>query len=394
MNYRVVAVDDQPDNLLILEDYLCKHYAVTTFSRGQALIDYFTAGGTADLILLDIVMPMPDGYTLCRWLKGAPLTRDIPVVFLTSLESTNDEAFALTLGAKDFIHKPLSAPVVLARVRNHLMLSQARRALQDQNKNLEQLVVERTRKIQEQANELARRSEQLIAAQSATILAFCSLVEARDNETGNHIRRTQHYMLALCESMRAKPDYQAELTDENITLIFKSAPLHDIGKVAIPDSILLKPGKLDSAEWAIMQRHAEFGAAAITTAQGEAGEAEASFLEYARLIALTHHERWDGSGYPQALTGRDIPLVGRLMAVADVYDALISRRVYKPAFTHQDALAIMRNEREKHFDPEVLDCMLAIADRFGAIALRFSDSSPDDADQRGAASSADKSSHQ
>ena len=377
MTYRIIAVDDQPDNLLILEDYLGREYAVTTFGRGQQLIDYFTAGGEADLILLDVVMPMPDGYTLCRWLKGGPLTRDIPVMFLTSLESSTDEAFALSLGAEDFIHKPLSQAVVLGRVRNHLLLAQARKSLQDQNRTLERMVAERTRKIQEQSDELARRSSQIIAAQSATISAFCSLVEARDNETGNHILRTQHYMLALCEVMRLSPHHALELSDENITQIFKSAPLHDIGKVAIPDHILLKPGKLDPAEWEIMKRHAEFGAAAIAAAQGEIGNADTSFLEYARLIALTHHERWDGSGYPRALAGGDIPLAGRMMAVADVYDALISRRIYKPPYSHDEAIAMIVEERGKHFDPEIIDRMLTISGRFADIARRFSDAGLD-----------------
>lgn len=374
MSYRVIAVDDQPDNLLILEDYLGREYAVMTFARGQQLVDYFTAGGEADLILLDVVMPMPDGYTLCRWLKSGPLTRDIPVIFLTSLESSTDEAFALSLGAEDFIHKPLSQAVVLARVRNHLLLAQARKSLQDQNRTLERLVAERTRKIQEQADELARRSGQIIAAQSATISAFCSLVEARDNETGNHILRTQHYMLALCEVMRLSPNHALELSDENITQIFKSAPLHDIGKVAIPDQILLKPGKLDPAEWEVMKKHSEYGAKAIAAAQGEIGDANTSFLEYARLIALTHHERWDGSGYPRGLAGDAIPLAGRMMAVADVYDALISRRVYKPALSHDEAIAIIVRERGKHFDPEIIDGLLTIAPRFAEIALRFADS--------------------
>ena len=377
MTYRIIAVDDQPDNLLILEDYLGREYAVTTFGRGQQLVDYFTTGGQADLILLDVVMPMPDGYTLCRWLKAGPLTRDIPVMFLTSLEGATDEAFALSLGAEDFIHKPLSQAVVLGRVRNHLLLAQARKSLQDQNRTLERMVAERTRKIQEQSDELARRSSQIIAAQSATISAFCSLVEARDNETGNHILRTQHYMLALCEVMRVSPNHALELSDENITQIFKSAPLHDIGKVAIPDHILLKPGKLDPAEWQIMKRHAEFGAAAIAAAQGEIGDTNTSFLEYARVIALTHHERWDGSGYPRGLSGNDIPLAGRMMAVADVYDALISRRIYKPALSHDEAIAIMIRERGKHFDPEIIDRMLTISGRFADIARRFSDAGLD-----------------
>lgn len=373
MRQKVIAVDDQPDNLLIIEDYLGKSYDVITFNLGQAMIDYFESGQKADLVLLDIVMPMPDGYALCNWLKHNPITRDIPVIFLTGLESTDEEAYALSIGAEDFIHKPLSPPVLGARVRNHLLLSQVRHALQNQNRGLEKLVIERTRKIQEQSDELVRRTEQLISAQSAIISAFCALVEARDNETGNHVRRTQHYLLALCEKLVHHPRFATELTQANIQLMFKSAPLHDIGKVAIPDHILLKPGKLTPEERLIMQRHAEFGAEAIAAAEREIGEGSASFLGYARQIALTHHERWNGSGYPRGLAGDAIPLAGRLMAVADVYDALISRRSYKPAFPHEEAIGIMRAERGQHFDPDILDCMLDCADQFEDIARCFAD---------------------
>ena len=373
MRYKVIAVDDQPDNLLVIEDYLGKEYDVITFNRGQALVEYFEAGHKADLVLLDIIMPMPDGYTLCNWLKGGPMTRDIPIVFLTSLENNADEAYALSLGAEDFIHKPLSPPVLMARVRNHLLLNQTRRALQNQNKGLEKLIVERTRKIQEQSDELVRRTEQLISAQSAIISAFCALVEARDNETGNHVRRTQHYLLTLCEKLSDHPRFAAELSRQNIQLMFKSAPLHDIGKVAIPDYILLKPGKLTSEERSIMQRHAQFGADAIAAAEQEIGEGNASFLNYAWQIALTHHERWDGAGYPQGLSGEAIPLAGRLMAIADVYDALISRRIYKPALPHSEAVNIMRDERSRHFDPDILDCMLENAAQFEDIARCFAD---------------------
>lgn len=374
MKPKVVAVDDQPDNLLIIEDYLGKTYDVIAFDRGQAMIDYFETGNQADLVLLDIVMPMPDGYALCNWLKGSPLTRDIPVVFLTGLDNCEEEAYALSIGAEDFIHKPLSPPVLVARVRNHVLLNQARRVLQDQNRGLEKRIAERTRKIQEQSDELVHRTEQLVSAQSAIISAFCALVEARDNETGNHVRRTQHYLLALCETLAHHPNFAPELTQRNIQWMFKSAPLHDIGKVAIPDHILLKPGKLSPEERKIMQRHAEFGASAIAVAEREIGEVSASFLGYARQIARFHHERWDGTGYPQGLSGTEIPLAGRLMAVADVYDALISRRSYKPAFTHFEALEIMRSERGRHFDPDILDGMMSCADQFVDIAECFADS--------------------
>lgn len=373
MKQKVIAVDDQPDNLLVIEDYLGKAYDIITFEHGQAMVDYFEAGNKADLVLLDIVMPMPDGYALCNWLKGSPMTRDIPVVFLTGVENCEEEAYALSIGAEDFIHKPLSPPVLTARVRNHLALAQARRALQNQNRGLEKLIVERTRKIQEQSDELMRRTEQLISAQSAIISAFCALVEARDNETGNHVRRTQHYVLTLCERLSRHPRFSTELTPGNIQLMFKSAPLHDIGKVAIPDHILMKPGRLTPEEWRIMQQHAQFGANAIAAAEKEIGEGSASFLSYARQIALTHHERWDGDGYPQKLSGDDIPLAGRLMAIADVYDALISRRVYKPPFVHAEAIEMMRKERARHFDPDILDCMLDSAAQFEDIARCFAD---------------------
>ena len=374
MKYRVLAVDDQPDNLLILEDCLGLDYDVKVFHRGHDLLEYFEQGGKADLVLLDIVMPMPDGYALCRWLKAGALTRDIPVVFLTSLDSCTDEAYALSLGAEDFVHKPLSAPVLLARVRNHLLLSQTRKALLSQNRGLEKMVAERTRKIQEQSDELMRRTEQLISSQSAIISAFCSMVEARDGETGNHIRRTQHYLLALCEKLSEHPRFVEELTPANIQLMFKSAPLHDIGKVATPDHILLKPGKLTPAEWVIMRRHTELGARLIAAVQKEIGAANMEFLGYAHQIALSHHERWEGSGYPQGLSGDAIPLAARLMAVADVYDALTSRRVYKRAIDHNDALVIMREERGKHFDPDILDGMLEIAPQFEDISRCFADS--------------------
>ena len=373
MRYKVLAVDDQPDNLLVIEDFLGMDYDVVTFSGGQSLIDYFEGGQKADIVLLDIVMPMPDGYALCHWLKGSPITRDIPIIFLTSLDSQADEAYALSVGADDFVHKPLSPPVLSARVRNHLALSQTRKALQSQNKGLEKLVVERTRKIQAQSDELMRRTEQLISAQSAIISAFCSLVEARDNETGNHVRRTQHYLLTLCEKLNEHPRFSTELSQQNIQSMFKSAPLHDIGKVAIPDNILRKPGKLTPEERSIMQRHAQYGADSIAVAEKEIGDGSAPFLLYARQIALTHHERWDGSGYPLGLSGDAIPLAGRLMAIADVYDALISRRVYKPAFSHEKAIEIMREERGRHFDPDILDCMLENAAQFAEIARCFAD---------------------
>ena len=373
MKYQILAVDDQPDNLLVLEDCLEEEYDVKVFNRGNALLDYFEKGGKADLILLDIVMPMPDGYALCRWLKAGSMTRDIPVVFLTSLDSTTDESYALSLGAEDFIHKPLSPPILLARVRNYLLLSQTRRALLSQSRGLEKMIAEGTRKIQEQSDELVRRTEQIIASQGVIISAFCSLAETRDNNTGNHIRRTQHFLLALCEKLKEHPRFAGELTPQNIQEIFRSAPLHDVGKIAIPDQILLKPGKLTPEEWEIMKQHSELGVRLIDMVQKEIGANSPGFLKYAHQITLAHHEHWNGDGYPLGLSGDRIPLAARLMAVVDVYDALTSRRVYKEAIAHWEAINIMSDGRGKHFDPDIIDGMLAIAPQFADIACNMAD---------------------
>ena len=323
----ILIVDDQPENLLILEAFLGGEYRVHAAQSGQEALAYLDGAGRADLILLDVVMPQLDGFEVCRRVKANPRLHDIPILFVTSLDSPADEAKGLSLGAEDFIHKPFSPPVVLARVRNQIKLRQLTRLLKQRNVDLEGLVMERTQKILDQSEQLMRQKQDMIAAQSATITAFCSLAEARDNETGNHIRRTQNYVKALAEQLRDHPRFRPHLDDETILLLYKSAPLHDIGKVGVPDAILCKPGKLTPEEWTEMRRHAEYGRDAIAQAEGELGEQQGGFLRYAREIAYGHHEKWDGSGYPQGTAGEAIPVSARLMAVADVYDALISKRV-------------------------------------------------------------------
>lgn len=369
----ILIADDQPENLLILEDLLSERYDVVTVNNGLDVLNHFNCGGHADLILLDVLMPTMDGFEACRRLKAAEASRDIPVVFLTGLDSPADEEFGLSLGAEDFIHKPFSPPVVLVRVRNHLALSRATRDLRLRNENLEQLVAERTNEIRAQSNELLQSRSQIIAAQSATISAFCSLAEARDNETGNHIHRTQNYVRALAEELRDHPRFRQALSDEQIQLLFKSAPLHDIGKVAIPDYVLLKPGKLTPEEWVIMQKHCIYGRDAIVQSASQLVTGEESFLKYAIEIAYGHHERWDGTGYPEKLAGDAIPFSARLMAVADVYDALISKRVYKLAFPHEQAVDMILAERGSHFDPDITDAFRAITEGFRQIAKNFSD---------------------
>ncbi|WP_374489642.1 HD domain-containing phosphohydrolase [Zoogloea sp.] len=371
---KILIVDDQADNQLILEDILSEFYEVHTANNGMEALDFLHAGNLVDVILLDIIMPEMDGFETCRRIKDAPETRNIPVMFLSGLNRPEDEELGFAIGAEDFIHKPISPAVVRARARTHLNLSRATRSLRRRNADLERLVAERTVEIQSQAKHLIASKQAVIAAQDTTITAFCALAEARDNETGNHIKRTQHYVRVLAEHLRTHPRYLMQLDDEIIQLLFKSAPLHDIGKVATPDAILLKNGKLTKEEWAVMRQHCEAGRDAILQAQGAMDAAGATpFLKYAAEIAYGHHERWDGGGYPQGLMGEAIPLSARLMAVADVYDALISRRVYKPPFPHHQAVEMIHKERGKHFDPDVVDALLVVQDEFARIADSFCD---------------------
>lgn len=370
---QILIVDDQPDNLLILEDLLGDRYCVHAASNGEQALERLQRGERPDLLLLDVMMPGLDGFEVCRRIKASRDLADIPVLLLTSLDSADDEEYGLSIGAEDFIHKPYSPPVVLARVNNHLRLARASRLLRDRNGDLERLVAERTREILSQADELVRGKQAVIASQDAIITALCSLTEVRDNETGGHIRRTQNYVRVLAQALADHPRFRHELNEESIDLMFRSAPLHDVGKVAIPDAILLKRGKLTPEEWEIMRRHPTYGRDALAQAESELGDHGGAFLRYAREIAHCHHEKWDGSGYPQGLSGDAIPLAARLMAVADVYDALISRRSYKQPYTHEEALAVIREGRGRHFDPDVVDALQGLADVCRGIAERYRD---------------------
>lgn len=361
----VLIVDDESPNQLILEDLLAPHFAVHIASNGRRALDYLQAGNPVDLILMDVMMPELNGFDACRAIKRQPDLQDIPVLFLTSLDSVADEERGLLLGAEDFIHKPFSPVVVLARVRNHIELARSRTLLRERNAALELQVQERTRA-------LLHETRQVMRAQESTINALCALAELRDNETGNHIRRTQHYVRTLAQRLSQSPRFAAELSAEVIDLLFKSAPLHDVGKVAIPDAILLKCGKLTEVEWVTMKRHAEYGRDVLIQAENELGDS-VSFLRYAREIAYGHHEKWDGTGYPQGLGGNAIPLSARIMAVADVYDALISKRVYKAAMSHRQAVECIMQGRGSHFDPFIIDLLMDVIDKFQVIAAGFSD---------------------
>ncbi len=354
---RILIVDDERFHLNVIADLLGDDYKIIVAKSGERALNIAESDVPPDLILLDVLMPEMDGYEVCRRLKANDKTRHIPIMFLTVKGDVADETHGLSLGAVDYIAKPFSPPIVKARVKTHLALTHALTALEQQNERLEQAVHERTLEV--------------VRTQDVAIYCLASLAETRDNETGNHLRRTQYYIKALAEELKRHPKFSQVLTDEAITLIYKSAPLHDIGKVGVPDRVLLKPGKLEPDEWQEMLKHPTHGRDAINRAEKDLGST--SFLNFAREIVYTHHEKWDGSGYPRGIKGEDIPVSGRLMALADVYDALISQRVYKPPFSHEQAVDIIVDGRGGHFDPDVVDAFLAIESQFITIAEQFED---------------------
>jgi putative two-component system response regulator len=358
----ILVVDDTPDNLALMSSLLKDDYKVKIANGGEKALKIAASDSPPDLILLDIMMYGMDGYEVCQRLKRDPRTMDIPVIFLTAKTEVEDEKKGLELGAVDYITKPISPPIVMARVKNHLALKAVADFLRDQNDFLEL--------------EVAKRTREVMAIQDVTILAMASLAETRDSDTGNHIRRTQFYVKALAEKLRAHPRFAWFMTDTNINMLFKSAPLHDIGKVGIPDHILLKPGRFEPHEFELMKTHTTLGRDAIVHAENALGT-NVDFLSFAKSIALSHQEKWDGSGYPHGLAGDDIPIPARLMAIADVYDALISRRVYKEGMPHENAVLIMAEGRGTHFDADMLDAFVDIQEEFRAIAKRFADSDAD-----------------
>ncbi len=353
----ILVVDDERFNINVVVSFLKDDYNILVAKNGKKALEIVASDNIPDLILLDIMMPDMNGYEVCKQLKSDKKTTDIPIIFLTAKSEVDDEAYGFDVGAADYITKPFSASIVKARVKTHIALHKAQQALANQNIILEDKVTERT--------------QELVRTQDVAIYSMASLAETRDNETGYHLRRTQHYIKVLAEYLRELPKFRDELNDETIDLIFKSAPLHDIGKVGVPDRILLKPDKLSSEEWREMRKHAEYGYEAISRAEKQLGSS--SFLRYARDIAHSHHEKWDGTGYPDGLMNDDISLAGRLMALADVYDALVCRRVYKEAMSHESAARIIAEGRGTHFDPDIVDAFLELQDEFIAIANKYSD---------------------
>lgn len=353
----ILCVDDTPVNLFLLVELLKDCYRVKTATNGPHALQ-IVAANPPDLILLDVMMPEMDGYEVCRRLKGNEVTARIPVLFLTAKTQPEEETHGLKLGAADYIHKPISPPILLARVHHHLSIKKYHDLLRDRNHWLEQ--------------EVARRISQLNRMQDATIYVITALAEFRDSETGNHIRRTQEYMRLIAEKMQDMPEYAQYLTAERTSQIVKSAPLHDVGKIAMPDTILLKPGKLTVEEFAIMKTHTTRGDEILSQAMKNLGET-GGFLEVAQQISRSHQEKWDGSGYPDGLAQDGIPLPARMMAVVDVYDAIRSVRPYKKAQPHEQAVRYLRQCRGQHFDPRIVDIFLSCDAEVQSIRYRWDD---------------------
>lgn len=344
-------VDDEPTNIHLLLHSLKEEYAVLAATSGEKFLEMMqSAAPLPDLILLDIVMPGMDGYAVCEQLKRNPVTRSIPVIFLTALDSDAEHLRGLSQGCVDYVTKPFHPEIVKARVRNHIELKRYR-------DGLERMV--------------ERRTSELLVTQEVTIHALATLAETRDPETGGHIQRTKNYVLALAQQLQHHSRFSGILSDEYVQLLVKSAPLHDVGKVGIHDGILNKPGKLTQAEFEEMKSHTSLGHDALVMAARPLGEN--SFLSMAAEVAHTHHEKWNGSGYPQGLSGDAIPASGRIMALADVYDALISKRAYKKPFTHARAASMIAEGRGLHFDPDIVDTFLAMQETFREIAIAFAD---------------------
>jgi putative two-component system response regulator len=350
-NTTIMVVDDTPANLELLQDMLDnKGYRVLAFPNGKMALSA-AAKNPPDLILLDINMPEMDGFEVCEHLKADAVLKEIPVLFISALTETEDKVKAFSVGGVDYVTKPFQFEEVQARVKTHLHLRSLQMELEKYNLHLEALVKDKIAEISD--------------SQLATIVALAKLAESKDENTGNHVERTRTYCRLLADKLRINPRYWGNRHEEFVENIFQASALHDIGKVGIPDTILLKPDKLTPAEFEIMKTHTTIGANTLRIARGK--YSKNAFLNMGIAIARSHHEKWDGSGYPDGLAGEDIPLSARIMALADVYDALRSKRPYKEAFSHDKSCKIIIEDVGMHFDPSVVDAFKSLKSEFAEV---------------------------
>lgn len=353
-NAKILIVDDSKTDRLLISNML-NDCELTCACDGLEAMEIIQTNPDLDLIILDLNMPRMNGFEVLEALKSNSAYNKLATLILTNYDETENEIKGLDLGAVDYIRKPLNMESLRKRIEVHLNLRRAHRSIEKHNEILEEIVSERTK--------------ELIITRDLTINALIGLLEVRNLETCNHTKRTQWMMKALCEQLSRKGPYVEILTEEYIKEIFNTAPLHDIGKVGIPDLILLKPGKLDKEEFEIMKKHTTIGVEALS--HDLKTEDIPVFIKTAMEIAGSHHERFDGSGYPSGLKGKGIPLPGRLMAIVDVYDAITSKRVYKPAFDHDYALNLIKSENGKHFDPEIVTAFVEIENQILEISHQF-----------------------
>lgn len=353
---KILVVDDTAFNIDIVVDALEDLYDLRVAMRGKEAIDLVKAE-LPDLILLDISMPEMDGYEVCRAIKQIPGAQNIPVIFVSANSHLESKMTAFELGGVDYIVKPYDIKEIKIRIKTQLELKFSRELLSNENSNLDKMV--------------RMKTNEVIQMRSAIIQTLASLAETRDDDTGQHILRTQFYVKAMLEYMVIHKIYEDQLSPEFIENTVLATPLHDIGKIGVPDAILLKPGKLSPEEFDIMKQHTLMGQKSMAVA--EEATSNSLFFKIAKEITYSHHEKWDGSGYPEGLSGQDIPLSARLVALADVYDALISKRVYKPAMNHSDAAKLIIKGDGLHFDPALVEVFLQIIDEFNHIALKYKD---------------------
>ncbi len=354
---KILVVDDELINRKVLEGLLKSFgFDCVTAESGKAALAMLDV--TFDLILLDIMMPDMDGFTVARAVRANATFADLPIVMVTALTAKEDRLKAVESGANDFVAKPIDATELRVRMNSLLRMKAYHDEVKGYQAHLELMVAEKTRTLREALADLEMARQATLSAHIETIQKLSSAAEYKDEDTASHIMRMSRYCAHIAE--------KSGLDADNVDLILNSSPMHDIGKIGIPDAILLKPGKLDPDEWEIMKTHAEIGAKILTGGSSK-------YLESGAVIAMSHHERWDGSGYPQGLTGEDIPLFGRICALADVFDALTTRRPYKPPFSNETAMEIMQKGRGTHFDPALYDVFLASFPGILAIQKEYRD---------------------
>jgi len=357
---RILVVDDELINRKVLEGML-KSFGLDCVCAESGPAALALLDVNIDLVLLDIMMPGMDGFAVARAIRSIPAYAELPIVMVTALSAREDRLTAVQAGANDFVAKPIDSTELKVRMTSLLRLKRYHNKLKDYQQHLEQMVEEKTGALRSALADLERARLATLRANMETIHKLSAAAEYKDEDTASHIMRMSRYCAVIAE--------HAGLDDGAVDLILNSSPMHDIGKMGIPDAILLKPGKLNAQEWEVMRRHTIMGAKIL-------GNSSSKYLEAGAVIAATHHEKWDGSGYPNGLVGKNIPLFGRICAVADVFDALTTRRPYKEALSNGESIGIMTQGRGTHFDPDLFDIFLSNLSRIEAIQREYQDEHP------------------